>query len=411
MFISKNNFGDVFYIFNLNKNSISQFQSILDFFLSDKTNLGLIIIVDKNSFSLKEMNFLKVVLLNFYFKNKKLGIWGLPYCIWLKILGDFDYTRFYDYLVKENNSYFENFNINSSLSLKCKKCINVESCFGLGNLDINLSNVSYRLSPNYFKDVKNYVKFENLVEKLHSLFLNHILENSGLKTERTITYARVFKKNKVFDYKNRFIYFCNFLDLKELNIEKNLLLNYSKNSVFINNFFVDYPYFFRRFAYSLAFGEKTRESIYGFFQDENKSNLYLDKLSLDFSKENFENFVHSIGYDLVEGKISGYKLYSYINSDSDFFNYLKEKYNLFFSEKFIALTYKYLWARRFDENGILISIKVEVYTKDYSEFKKVIFDNYNIKLNEIENLDSTIFAFDFDLLGNLNKITTYYWYL
>jgi len=411
----KNNFYknfDLLYIFTLSKENVGLLERLTYSYLNNPNSSGLVINVDKNSFELGDLTFLKNIIINFYLKKKIIGVWGIPYCVLQIILGGFDYTRLSKYLIDENSLFDisrKNFE-KSVLLLNCKECIKKNNCCGVGHLTSNLNQFSWRASNNYRLKVKNIVKFNPNVKHDYLKFISHISKFSLNTTDRTITYARIFNNSNSFNYLDRFIYFCNYLDLVEFKREFEFIYNFSKSKEFVNFFLSKYIYFFQRFAYSLAYGKKLRETFYGFFQDENKSMLFLDKLNLNFNKFKFENFIHSIGFDLFNDKIDGYKTYSYVNNKEDFFKYVSEDFNFNFSNDILSNSYNYLFVRRFSSGGELISIKIELYFYDFDKIKKSIKSNFNINISRQFSLAPKILAFDISKLGKVNKITLYSWF-
>ena len=247
LFQKNNNFKDysLVYILHLSKDNIFVLDKIINFYLNNPNSSNLIINIDKNSFILEELKFLKDLAFGFYLKQKRFGIWGVPYCVLQSIFGGFDFARFSNYMIPENfllkisKRNYEN----SVLMLNCKKCIKKDSCVGVGNLNCNMKQFSWRASNEYRLKVKNLVDFSLDIKKDYLKFLSHISKFPLDITDRTITYAKVFSNLETFDYKDRFIYFCNYLEMSEFYEEKDFIYNFSKSKKFVDFFLLKYKYF------------------------------------------------------------------------------------------------------------------------------------------------------------------------
>ena len=74
--------------------------------------------------------------------HKKIGLWGIPYCIKKTILGEELFSRIARDLIPENsldysaNIYMDS--MHSALLTSCYKCVAIENCIGLGNKPGNL---------------------------------------------------------------------------------------------------------------------------------------------------------------------------------------------------------------------------------------------------------------------------------
>ena len=397
-------------VFRLDAHSAEKLDTTISTFLSQKNRPGLILYIDKNAFVFTKLSFLKAVALHFYHQNVPLGIWGLPYCVMQQILGGYLYTKLHQYLIPEPESFaFRHQNgQHSALLLNCKKCIKAEMCSGLGNLACNRSQFAWRMANRYRFDNLPYLTLREPAAKVHDQFIKHICRYPQEETDRAITYARVFPRSRGFAYYDRFIYYCNYLLYSQVEEEKELILAYTKNRGFIERFFRFYPSYFGRYAYSLAYGEKIRETIYGFFIDKNRSWDLLGKLNLDLAQQPFEEPFYFFGIDLIDGVPEGYKLYAKISDDRAFFDYLAQYFSFEFPHEIVKISYDFLFVRRVDARKRLTSIKVEMYCKDLELLSHLIYEYYDIRLESNEHYETDRIAFDIDLEGSLNKITLYY---
>ncbi len=397
-------------LFRLDKHSTKELDTTISNFLSQKNGPGLILYIDKNAFVFVRLSFLKTIILHFYRLKVPLGIWGLPYCVMQQILGGYLYARLQKYLIQEPKIFvFKLHNIqHSALLLECKKCIKAEVCNGLGHLPRNRSQFAWRMANRYrFEQVKN-LSLHGHAKKVHDLFVKHICHYPQEETDRAIAYAKVFQKSIGFTYVDRFIYYCNYLLPPQIEEEKELILTYTKNREFIESFFRFYPSYFERYAYSLAYGEKIRETVYGFFIDANRSKDLLGKLNLNLQQQLFEEPFYFFGIDMIDGVPEGYKLYSKISDDSAFFDYLAYHFSFLFPSEIMEISHDFLLVRRLDANKRLSSVKVEMYCNDLAKFSNLVYRYFDILLESNEYFETDRIAFDVDLQANLTKITLYY---
>lgn len=397
-------------LFRLDKHSVKKLDETISTFLSQKNGSGLILDIDKNAFVFEKLFFLKPIILHFYRLKVPLGIWGLPYCVMQQILGGYLYAKLQEYLIQEPKIFaFKLHNIqDSALLLECKRCIKAKVCSGLGHLACNRSQFAWRMANHYrFEQVKN-LPLQGHAKKAHGLFVKHICHYPQEETDRAMAYAKVFSKSGSFTYTDRFIYYCNYLLASQIRDEKELILAHTKNRRFIENLFRFYLSYFERYAYSLAYGEKIRETIYGFFIDGDRSKDLLGKLTFDLHQHPFEDTYYFFGVDLIDGMPDAYKLYSKISNDTSFFNYLAQHFSFVFPPEILKISYDFLLVRRLAANKKLSSIKVEMYCNDFAKLTTLVYKYYDIRLKSNEHFEIDRIAFDIDLQGILNKITVYY---
>jgi len=397
-------------LFKLDAYSVKKLDETISTFLSQKNGTGLILYIDKNAFVFAKLSFLKTVALHFYRQKVPLGIWGLPYCVMQQILGGYLYTKLQEYLIQEPKMFtFKLHNIqDSALLLECKKCIEAKECNGLGYLACNRSQFAWRMANRYrFEQVKN-LSLQGHAKKVHDLFVKHICYYPQEETDRTMAYAKVFSRSGVFTYQDRFIYYCNYLLASQIKDEKELILTHTKNRSFIENFFRLYPSYFERYAYSLAYGEKIRETVYGFFIDADRSKDLLAKLNLDLPQQPFEETCYFFGVDLIDGVPDAYKLYAKISDDHTFFDYLAHHFSFVFPPEILEISYDFLLVRRLDANKKLSSIKVEMYCNDLAKLSDLVYKYFDMHLESNKHFETDRITFDIDLQGNLNKITLYW---
>lgn len=416
-----NNKFKLFQIYFLNSNSINNFPKFIENFLDiiKKKSIfkGLIIIIEKNDFNLREMKFLRGIVSIFKEKKINLGIWGLPYCVLQTILDEFEYINKYkDYLIKSNfflDNYFK-LNLNSVQILKCDICVKKNSCLGLGILPTNLNTKGYRLN---FLKLSNYEKInfqDKTLKKLQKNIFNYCKNNySEENTSRVFYYAKTHIKKNSFNYKERIIYSCKFLKLTELNKEEKFISKLSKNNEFIEYIFKIFPSELKWYIYSFAKGEnKNRETFYIYFQDINKNRKikYLEKLNIkkEMSNKTLEP-PYGIGYDFIDNKFSGLKIYTHIIKIEEFLIYLKEISNFEFPKEILEIIYLKLFEKRLDNKGKLISFKIEFISSNYKKLYSLFEKEFEIKIEktELKKTDEMI-ALDISLKGKINKITTYY---
>ncbi len=398
------------YIFHLDKESASQLQEVLTHFLSDKTSLGLILLVNKNSFVLKELTFLGELPSMFYKIEKPFGIWGLPYCVMQFILGGYNYSRYADSLIKEPSLFaaIHQSWMHSALLPTCHKCIAVKQCSGVGNLAANHSMFAWRAKNSERFKRAELIVLENGIDKQYRASLEHITSFSLEKTDRTIRFAALFEPKSEPVYHDRFIYYCNYLSAEEFDAEKTFMLSISKNRDYVPKFLQHHLRYFKRFAFSLAAKINTRETFYGFFISEQASRDYLHHSGILIRQENFEDQFHFFGIDFIDQTMSGYKLYAKIHDELHFFDYLGEKFSFDFPAEIRVIAYDYLLVRRFDNIGKLKSVKIEFLCRDFPRLIPLIEHHFAIRLDLEEYRKIERIAFDISLGGNLNKITLYY---
>ena len=398
--------------FRLDKGSAKSLEATIGTFLVQKNGPGLIIHIDKNAFVFTKLFFLKRIVHLFYRQKVPLGIWGLPFCVMQQILGGYLYTKVQKFLIKEPRSFAFKYQggLHSSLLIECKKCIKAETCSGLGNLACNRSQFAWRMANRYRFVNLPYLTLQKPAAEVHDQFIRHICRYPQEGTDRAVAYARVFSKSRGFIYHDRFIYYCNYLLSSEAEDEKKLILAHTKNQGFIENFFRLYPSYFERYAYSLAYGEKIRETVYGFFIDASQAKDLLGKLSLDLQQQSFEGPFYFFGIDLIDGVPDAYKLYAKITDKPAFFDYLEHQFSIVFPPEILEISYGFLFVRRVDSEKRLLSIKVEMYSRDITKLSDLIHKHYHIRLESNEHFETDRVAFDIDLRGRLNKITLYYSY-
>ncbi len=409
--------------FFLNRRSIPELRGVVDLVLKNETYSGLIIIVDKNSFELRNMKFLGVIVTEFYIRKKDIGIWGLPYCILqYNILGGNNYTKFSSYLLPpdENLVNYYRLNFNTVQLLECRDCIKFDSCSGLGTLDENLNLVGCRKNKKIAFDNKKELRFkEDYATELNKKVVSHCTQSSFEKTFRIITYGKTFirrSSSASFDYNDRIIYFCSYLSLDELEREKRFLLTCSENVDFVDYLFEIYHQELYRYAYSVAVGEKgKRESFYLYFLNTNYSRdkiKYLESLGIETDMESdFLRPLHMVGYDFVDNEFHGLKLYYSVLWQDEFLAFIKKEYAFELPEGTLSMIYDHiLFVKRYDNRGNFVSFKIELTPCDFKCLSELFTKEFGVEILEPVNDvggEGKIIALDIDKSGNLNKITTY----
>lgn len=405
--------GNLIYILTLNNSNLeSSLHLIFNEFL--KKNRGLIIHIDINSISFSKLSFLKKIILQFHNKNTSLGIWGIPYCVFQKILGGFYFTLLEPSLIKPNlffSSYRDTY-LASRLHINCNLCIVSDSCFGLGLKKENFSMWNFRLKPEERVKEKKKVHFSD--EKIRNKFnlcLDYLKQSNIKYTDRTLKFAKVFTNNKNHYYDNRFVYFCRYLHKSEFEEEKKFckLLVDNKNYLEFLFDFLYFNYLLKGFAYTISreTSGKYRETFYTYFTTDKVFKHFLKQFGLNCELNSFEEF-YDYSVDFVDGVKKSHKVYTRILDKNLFFDYLYEDFSFFLPESIKKNAYNLYFVRRYDENKKLISVKFEFNSYKHGEVIDYFNTNYDLSLKKDPFLREEIFSPDITFEGKLNKFTIYY---
>lgn len=411
--LGKKNNLEYFILYNLNINTINQFILTINEIIKNKSKLNIIIIVDKNSFKISELIFLKNIVINFWVLENKLGIWGLPYCHLQEILGEINFIKFEPILIKENNLFFSlinNFYINSTQLINCHLCfLKNTNCYGFGNKPENFLINKGRLNTKLRLEKYKSIKYENKeLNALYNLFINHILNSNLYYSDRYLRLTKVYTQKKELNYDERFVYYCRYLSKFEFNSEKSFLLSIAKNKDFFKYMYENFVenFYLNSLAYTYLTGDIERETFYFYFKDQDAFILFFKFMKISINIEIFEEF-YDVSFDFKNGLQSDFKIYTKIKDASLFFDYLKKNYN-FEANSLIRSSLNFSLCRRYDKFGEFKGIKFEFHSKNPNEIKKMFFDNYGFLFDEIIGFSEDVFAVDINNGGLIDKITVHY---
>lgn len=404
-----------YYYVNVNSSSFFDLEGLIRSLLSsnNSSSFGLILIFNKNAVLFKELLFLKQLIIYFFSKKIYFGIWGLPDCVIRYIYQDgFDYVLFNEYLIPENSFslfFFDKDYYLSQQLLSCKNCMEYKNCFGLGINSLNLSNWFYRYGIKTRINVWNKIKFKDkIISNKYFDFLNHIKKSNLKYTDRSLKFASVFLKNSNNDYFERFTYFCRYLHKKEFLFEFYFLKKISKNNFLIEYFYENFykNLLMRSFAYSVAVSKnKFRESFYFYFiSDKTLSNYLCNKKNLIVNTYDFEK-LNYISFDFMNNKEEDFKVYSKIENEISFFNFLKKEFK--FEISLLKEGKEFYLVRRYDIKGNFKNFKFEYVPKNFEESRLALSKLYDLNLLINNSFIGESIAIDLDKTGKLNKITFY----
>jgi hypothetical protein len=413
-----------FHFFFLNKNTILNLSAFIKKIRKSDSATGVILIIDKNSFEIWKMSFLAKAVPGLIEKGLKVGIWGLPQCVINTIFNKDDYFQLYsrhldlvaiDHLSEKHYKL----NYNSAQISACRACSLRATCSGLGNLWQNLAPLNLETVQKEFLKESSYKKtaFSSAkLRKKQAAILDYCRKNQlPRNTRRSFFYATVALKTAAFDYGERLIYSCKYLDSKELEAEENFLASISANQSFVKYIFKNFSqkYYWYIFSIALDRNQAVRESYYIYFKDTEKSHK-VKFLESEINLKTVMDYdvlgnVYGIGYDFLAGNFQGVKLYTRIKDKKGFPDFLEKICNFTFPAEILEISTFILFEKRFAENGELLTYKVELTTCHLEKMTALFVKYYNLKFNLAHvNCLSVICAFDLSLTGSLNKITVYY---
>lgn len=401
--------------FDSSKSMIEITEYILDN-LGNTNTMGYLLVFDKNKIKFNQLTFLKELIFRLYLSGKRVKIIGLPYCFLQFIFGGFDFTRIDNIQLQANEYYFRDTVGYQSFMLRgCKNCIEVKKCEGLGVLEDNHDLWAFRVNNDVRLKNRKKLQFQDEhINSLHKYFISHCDKFSLRRTDRTIKYSNSYKiPDNSLEYTNRFVYYCRYLDLKELTNE----LNFIKGMVFNQQtiYSLLFKYYELRFlsgyAYTIAKIDenKFRETIYMYFTTSKQVEILLEDLKLHPPMKFDFMYPYFIGLDLSSNSttLKEYKIYYRITNHEFFLKWL-HKENIVIDNLLLNNSFKHLIVFRYDQNSKLKSIKFELTPRNNLIFIEYFKKNYDIEVvPENYLLKNEYYAIDFNLDRKVKKLTCY----
>jgi len=394
-------------LFQLGRKSVKSIHEEIDRFLNGRKKV-FHIHVSKHEFRRDELFFLEPILLEILDRHKDVLVTGLPYCSLHYLFGVFRLRKYIysnlDAFIAYNNDDL----LNSWHLPNCMFCALRENCQGLPSSSEVVSNYPILVDVK-LKSARQIIFHDKQLQHKHNETLKHIESSENMLTCRYIDYAKVFDEKKRPAYDERFIYFCRDLSDDQLEREKSFIQSLT-NSGFAEIIFDTYFHngLIRSYTCSFEAGERTRENFYVYFDNNQAAQAILKAANIKVDFEQFEK-PYCFGIDFVSGKPCGFKVYSIVTNSDSFFDFLQDRRGLTISGDIIDNSYNYLFVRRFDENLLPISVKIEFNSDDHKAIESLISREYHIKIQAADSrLKPKICAIDFNHMNIANKVTVYY---
>lgn len=374
---------------------------------------GIIFAINKNEILLDRLFFLKDITLNLFKKDKKVGLWGIPYCTMQSIFGNHYFSQLAYKTIPENSDYYcKNipfYQHDSSLLLLCSRCILSDNCDGLGSRIDNHAIREYRTS-HYYRKKNRDLLFETDNIKLQNMYTDFCkyIDNSDLTyADRYIYFVKNIDFGSSHSFTDRFVYHCDYLPYDDYKKEVNFLGLHVENKNFLPKIReLAKEHKISRIGYSMAFKNGVFRESYYLAPDNVYDHYLLRFFKIDLGA-NHSCRLRGIGIDFYDGKIKSYKVYFMVRSEillKTHSNYIKKiginLLDLYEKSHFNVL--------RLDANKQITSERIDlVYNdKDYayynSYFKQLPFSN-----KILEKLFIFGFAFEFENM-KIKKINLYY---
>lgn len=407
---SKSNF---YLLFELSaENRISLLKIIADC-LNHSHFRAIIFTVNKNEILFDRLFFLKEMTLKLFQNDKKVGIWGIPYCVMQSIFGGHYFSQLADKMIPENSNQYSKYipvnQYSSSLLLQCHKCIASNDCDGLGIREENQSLYRGRVSHKYRIIGRNdlFRTDNEVMKKMYDSFCEHV-DNSDLTyADRYLYFVKNIDFGSSYSFSDRFVYHCDFLPLHDYEKELIFLDSYIENKSFlpmINELAGKNK--IGRIAYSKAQNENiSRESFYIIPNDEHNYYL-LNYFNINFDIK-FPNRFFGVGVDFYNGQIKSYKVYFMIPTEIllQVFPHYFQKIDINVLELHKKEHYYII---RLDRNKKIISERIDLV---YNDKDRVLYQTYFEHLlfpnKTLEELHIFALAFEFEDM-DIKKKNIYY---
>ena len=373
--------------------------------------LGIIFMINKNELLLDRLFFLKSITIELMDLNKRVGIWGIPYCAKKTLFGAYDFSQFAYNLIPEKSSYYSVNNLfyqtKSTLLTSCYQCIESIKCLGLGiqkenNILQDRGSIShdYRIRGRDMLFRTKNIKMQNL----YNTFTKYVDSSDLTYANRYLYFVNNVDFGSIYSFTNRFVYHCDFLPPHEYEEEFLFLSKVVQNIYFLNSVkTLISKGMLSRIAYSRAEKENIiRESFYVSPKDEYDYELlkYFN-LKLD-NKLPYK--LYGIGIDFYNNELKSYKVYFIVPSNdlSKLSSNDLEKIDI----NIETLKQKeHYYVLRFNKDKKIISKRVDLmYSKEDKQVYMKLLEKFSStqQLLEIAHIFALSFEFQEEKIEKMN---------
>jgi len=375
---------------------------------------GVVFVVDRDRILFSRLFFLREIMLKLKASGRSVGVWGVPECVLLEILGPWDYTLLRPEMTDPEGPgrcAVSRVGLHGSALMRhCAGCILCKTCEGMGSRQENLVVREFRtVSRLRRKGRDRFFESGNpQMRRRYRAFCDYVDQSDLRYADRYLYFIRNLDFGSPFSQKERFVYHCDYLPPAGYVREGDFLATQSRQKALVERIVrLGETGRVSRLGYSAAVRESEwRESFY-LAPGNGKDLSLLDALGPIPHTDPVGELFGGVGMDFYNGTLHTFKVYHLVRREwvMRFAAPLAEATGIDLAALREPLHY---YVERLDPSGRRLSHRIDLTyrSEDHPQYEALI-DRFGFDAETLTSI--RIFGFAFDFEGeSLTKINLYF---